>query len=261
MSTPPRLVRIDLNTLEETPVDMPAQDRRSSPTRAGAIGTPFPIKRAAHLPVPDRTGELPVLHAFQEYLESERRRARLRLTSLAAVFLLVLIAIAGLGSIAGLTYMNRVNDDIWQLAQNVSAWQEASLASGASSTEFLSELQRDATEMKTAIEDARLFSAKARLEQTDVIQAYAERLTGMQGVIDALRADNEMLKSNIATLAAGIPDITAAIESLETELIILKAPRLRGMNESSSVADQTIVMPVFSMERGGMVPLRMPIPE
>ena len=74
---------------------------------------------------PARTGGLPVLHAFQTFIDTERRRAQRRLLGLAFVFLALLICVAGAGVLAGRHFLNQANDkylDLEEAKEVARAW-------------------------------------------------------------------------------------------------------------------------------------------
>jgi hypothetical protein len=68
------------------------------------------------------TGEsLPVLEAFQEFLETERRLTRTRMMALTAVFVAILVAVIAGGVIAALLYHNRIQSDNRRLQDDMRA--------------------------------------------------------------------------------------------------------------------------------------------
>lgn len=70
------------------------------------------------LAAPGEKGSLPVLEAFQEFLEEERKRSRNRMLILSAVFTLLLLCVIFFGLFIGAVYLNRMKSELNQVKHN-----------------------------------------------------------------------------------------------------------------------------------------------
>lgn len=95
---------------------------------------------------------MPVLQAFKEFLEIERRRARRRLVAVASVLLAVLVLVLAGGTLLAWQFAGRVRKDVRTLEQALAATREENGA-----------LRGHTESMQKAIEDAQAALAAVRL--------------------------------------------------------------------------------------------------
>ncbi|MDA3799305.1 MAG: hypothetical protein PF692_09520 [Kiritimatiellae bacterium] len=67
---------------------------------------------------PGEKGSLPVLEAFQEFLEEERKRSRNRMFILSAIFTLLLVCVIFCGLFIGSVYLSKMKDELRQVSHN-----------------------------------------------------------------------------------------------------------------------------------------------
>jgi DNA repair exonuclease SbcCD ATPase subunit len=139
---------------------------------------------------------LPVLQAFQEFLEIERRKARRRLAATAFGFLAVLLFILTAGGTFFFRFAGRVDSDVRKLEQAL-----------ASARDETGALRGDTQAMQRALDDARVALA-ALQEQLAALPASAPALdlAAVAGTLDflqavqSLRAEQEPLLARLAAV-------------------------------------------------------------
>jgi hypothetical protein len=139
---------------------------------------------------------LPVLQAFQEFLEIERRKARRRLAATAFGFLAVLLFILIAGGTFFFRFAGRVDSDVRKLEQAL-----------ASARDETGALRGDTQAMQRALDDARVALA-ALQEQLAALPARAPALdlAAVAGTLDflqavqTLRAEQEPLLARLAAV-------------------------------------------------------------
>ena len=128
----------------------------------------------------------PVLKAFQDYLESERQRARHRMMTLSIVFAVVIVAVVGAFTLFWYSSMRGVQDTNRQLL-------EAALkrASEPPAPVIVQPPQPSAADTAKVIAEA---VAKAQAEQT---ATFAKTLEGLNASLETMRQENAGMKAEI----------------------------------------------------------------
>lgn len=203
---------------------------------------------------------LPVLQAFHEFLELERRQARRRLRIAALSFLGMLLGLLLIGGAFFYRFAGRVNRDMRQLEQALAV---ARSESGA--------LREDARTMQRALEEARqaVDSLRARFESStlpgrvparkldelsaafelipQVQQVQAEyhalraRLDGLQAQFELLLADREQWSARIQRAGERQRELMEAVgyfseRRRETDARLAKLRDAASPNASNSAA-------------------------
>jgi len=161
-------------------------------------GVPVPAARGAALErqVTDlaRAGEdLPVLRAFQEFLEAERKRSRDQMIMLSVLLLLVFIAVVVAGLVAGRTVIASFRAE-FRSAQTAAAQARTGIANQ------VSELARESGDLRSGI--------AAEREARDVVVDRFDREMDVRGrelkevreTIDSLEIDNALLARGLRAI-------------------------------------------------------------
>ena len=137
---------------------------------------------------------LPVLQAFQEFLDIERRKARRRLAATALGFLGILLAVLIAGGTFFYRFVGRVDRDVRQLEQALAAARDETGA-----------LRGDSAAMQRALDEARTALAAVQQQLAALpAQAPALDLSAVAGTLDflqavqSLRAEQEPLLARLA---------------------------------------------------------------
>ncbi|MCZ7592164.1 MAG: hypothetical protein M5U15_08395 [Kiritimatiellae bacterium] len=163
---------------------------------------------------------LPVLQAFQEFLELERRRARRRLIGVALTFLGVLVAILIIGGALFATFAHRMNTDISNL-QNALA--VARNESGA--------LRGDTQVIQRALDEAKVALAELqRRSRGGQASSLSVAAFDFGGIASALEVLQKLQNADAEASALG-----AKLESLRDGMNQLAADRVSVMERQQRI--------------------------
>lgn len=198
------LARISSRMTGHRPAGAPSGGSGRPPARRGESEAPLalPPGGPSALPVlsddPALSAEsLPVLTAFRQFLDAERRRARNRMIQGAVAFTLVLIAVGVTGVLLGRAYVLRMRAEI----------RTAREAAEKTRVETASELQRVSTlttnlyVAKSATEsELRKVAAATTGLQLELTNQLQNAQTGLTTQVDAHRRELEHLSDMISSL-------------------------------------------------------------
>ena len=172
----------------------------------------------------------PVLKAFQDYLESERQRARHRMMTLSIVFAVVIVVVVGAFVLFWFSSMNGVQATNRQLL-------EAALkrASEPPAPIVVQQPQSSAADTAKVIAEA---VSKAQAEQT---AAFAKTLESLNASIETMRQDN-------ADMKAEIQHAKAAAEKAEAGRAVAEEKARAAKRAAAPAADQS---PKFKVPDSG----------
>ena len=172
----------------------------------------------------------PVLKAFQDYLESERQRARHRMMTLSIVFAVVIVVVVGAFVLFWFSSMNGVQATNRQLL-------EAALkrANEPPAPIVVQQPQSSAADTAKVIAEA---VSKAQAEQT---AAFAKTLESLNASIETMRQDN-------ADMKAEIQHAKAAAEKAEAGRAVAEEKARAAKRAAAPAADQS---PKFKVPDSG----------
>ncbi len=130
----------------------------------------------------------PVLKAFQDYLESERQRARRRMTMLSIVFSIAIIAVVGAFGLIWFSTMHGMQETNRQLL-------DAALRKTTAEPPAPIVVQPDS--QPSAAEPAKVVAEVISRAQSDQSAAFAKTLEDLNASLAAMRQDNEAMKAEI----------------------------------------------------------------
>jgi cell division protein FtsB len=241
-------------------------------------------KRPAHateaLDAPPKS--LPVLAAFQEFIEDERKRSQNRMLILSGFFLVVLISVIGVVLTIGTFVFRHMREEVTDVRRNFGELQKDSMASKASVDSSLARFQGQADGLRYHMEkqDRQLDEAKKSLAQSE--ETHDKKLAELRRVIESLETENSVLKTGLTELKTDLPSITqqvdTALAELESELAaIRRLPKATTTTQvvvqvaSASAAGaprvaahgrgESVVLPITPRGKNRIVDWRLPIPE
>jgi hypothetical protein len=141
---------------------------------------------------------LPVLRAFQDFLEAERRRSRNRILFLTAFFAAVLISVVSIGLFVGMAFMGQVRGDVDGMRVDLTDARETAATVRQEARSAMAAMARDAVARRTEAQADRSELAAAAGAMEAGLAACSNRLTDLKGLLDSLKADNAELKGDIA---------------------------------------------------------------
>lgn len=194
-------------------VEMPPQIVRQDVERIGTTGDRRP------------TDNLPVLNAFQRFLDAEREKTRkkmARFTAILALAVLVLLVVGAFGMFA-----------VWLNArQSMKEWEERNSVALRRAEER--SIQIEAAVGK-AIEETRKWALSLDDNKREREERSEQRLSGEMEKVKAALAEmaklNEEFRSEIETLRSQLPDLSNKVERISGKA---KAESVAPVSESAA---------------------------
>lgn len=165
-------------------------------------------------PDPDRPGEsLPVLEAFQRYLDGERAQARRRLTALVAVFAFFsVLLIAGISMVA-LLFLSPWQEDMADAQKRLSELQ--SLVAGMEDGETaLVGLREETEQLRQSLAQETERVAGMRAQADEQAARHRSDMLRMGEVVKRLTDNHRALNRELANVKADRSDLDEAIRSV-----------------------------------------------
>ena len=155
---------------------------------------------------------LPVLEAFQEFLEAERERTRKKMRALITSFVVLLLLLAG--TVGGLAYflMNRVNDDLDDVRGRFGDLRKISLQTRNDAGKAMDMAKEETERLRKEMEQKRLADVRAA-EQRLSDQAKHTRtqmreldreLARFDEVLRMLELENTTLRADLGTVESRV---------------------------------------------------------
>lgn len=166
-------------------------------------------------------GSLPVLEAFQLFLENERRKARRRIMVLTASALLMMMAAAAAGVVLVRAQMRKATEELSRVSVRTDELAAVVAGSGQKSTDEIAALEnRFSDESRRIVEQyTALVKEQATLGDQDKTRDAA--LETLQQRLDRLESENELLKTRLTALTEAVPTpaepvVKATVAPIET---------------------------------------------
>ena len=198
--------------------------------RPSATDMPMPVNRAelTELLKPDtlrRNAEsLPVLAAFQEFLDVERRRTRSRMLALASLFLIVLLVGGGAAALVGYSYYLKTSDQAAAMQDSLERLRARVEDDQGGALSALSSLQARTKIMEQTFDSQ---MATFEVEQNGLSALLAgmnTNLAGLHGTIARLQNENARLHNQVEMNAVDWQAVTNRVE--EILALLAQAPPL-----------------------------------
>ncbi len=205
------------------------------------------IERQQYAGIQRADDALPVLEAFQRFLDNERARMRRRLVAVTVTLLLLV----GIGVAAGLIAIYMLSDAVTrEQASNADRVRELAGAVTASQTASEAALVRLRDELTRAREALHTDQAVLGASQSNIVasvSAYQASLAAIQKLASGLQADNAKLAVDLAAMTARWPDVSNRVAELEAMQLVPQASDV-----SAPPTPREVPAPVNS--RGGAAP-------
>lgn len=213
-------------------------------------------------------GDLPVLGAFGQFLDTERRRARNRMLLLSGFFVLILITVVGAGLFVGMLAFDQMKSDLYGMQQEVQTVRLAAEQAGNAAVRRLDGLEGVAENLRSNLAEQESALADTRTAVDAESESYEQELADMKQVLGLLEVENQSLKQDLQRLRTQWPQLAGDVERLVARLNNLeqnRPTRPAAAPRAPSVPDAPLP-PGFEMTlvpRGANrgVAWRLPIPE
>jgi hypothetical protein len=206
--------------------------------------------------------DFPVLEAFRQFLEVERRRARQHLAMLTAIFALLLLAIGAVTAVFGIGIYRRMAADT-ELAR---ASADASRADAAvlrddamHRLDGLTVRTEDVSSTLLATRDAQSAALSDHAMALEVLQ---RELTDMQRRNEDITQDLQAMRRVVPSLSTDLGLVVSLLEDLHEPVVGSVAAEVRAEALPAAVpAHDTLTMRVTLPGSEMSVPWRLPIAE
>jgi flagellar basal body-associated protein FliL len=183
------------------------------------------IERSQFAGIQRAPGSLPVLEAFQEFLDNERKKAKRRLIAISLFFTLILLLAGGAGVAVVTIQMNRMS-----VGYDTVAAQADSLKSSLESTRELThtslttlESRIDADSIRLSERHDELLTAHKGVETQ--IGTEIARVTEMETLLERLATENTALKTDLDRVMKDWPAMTRQVQEISSLQMGKQPPR------------------------------------
>ena len=166
---------------------------------------------------------LPVLEAFQTFLEEERRQARRRLAAICLAFLVLLVAVSASGVFLGWSYLVDFREDFASVETRLSNFRDDSSAVNVAVHEALTEVSKETKALKERFETGNDSLAAAQKDIDAIRSGFGSDVDSVRGVLDMLQAENTALRESIGDLRGELPQLTSNLVEFAVEREMLRS--------------------------------------
>ncbi len=212
VSVPPKTLKNELRKMNRSANIADNRNGRSPDERTEIVRPDTEAKeiaRRAGMDLAEQPENLPVLEAFQEFLDHERRRARKNLVTVSVLFLLLILAVIGAGGGFAYIFMQKVKNDVGSVESRLSeaqnSWKkqrkeiESSVSAALADTRRLEQDVQSEREALKQIES----TLESRAEGTDSrMMKLARALVALKKKSDAIRSDMAGMRRETQMAAA-----------------------------------------------------------
>ena len=205
-------------------------------------------------------GNLPVLSAFQDFLENERDRMRKQLIVMSVSYLFILIIVVAVSLSGGIIMLKSLRKDFQNMETEVNKLQALSMKAKTDAETLSERLSKETikirTEMGSSSEET---SGKLKAR----VITYDDKLARMEKQVQLLTSENLLLKENLTSLQAGWLGFTNQMFSSVGKIEIGRIQQQKGSNLTDNTQERISTM-VMSMKPVGIdrsMEWRIPIPE
>jgi cell division protein FtsB len=216
MNIPPKSLKRQLvQNVEPTAGTFPTEDGpRLSSGRKGNAQIPT-MRKASELAdaAAVSADSLPVLQAFQDFLESERKHARRQIMTVTSFFLLLFLIITGAGAFFGYVYFEKMNNEIVFLHSELSRSKSTMSIETKKRLSGLAD-RTDALSTRIVDGDVLIKQATAEISSTfsnSMTASFAE-LDQIRNSLAALQKENRSLRHDLATINITPPATSPSME-------------------------------------------------
>ena len=222
MNIPPKSLKRQLvQNVEPTAGSIPGDgSQRSAGTKSNAqvptMRTASDLADAAAV----SADSLPVLQAFQDFLESERKHARRQIMTVTSFFLLLFLIITGAGAFFGYVYFGKMNNEIALMSNEIvflnGELNQTKSTMSIETKKLLSGLADRTDALSTRIVDGDVLIKQATAEisstfSNSMTASFAE-FDQIRNSLAALQKENRSLRQDLATINVTPPPTSPSME-------------------------------------------------
>ncbi len=235
----------------ETPADETMEQQQPN---AGLTTTPKPaakpVKTARNTPSVnniEKTPEsLPVLEAFQSFIESERKNARKRTVMLSCIFITILLCFIASGAILGMVLFQKFNQQF--------TTQSSQLKDNTKTA--IKQISDDIEDFRSYISGKQDNTEKINSKINEQISGYDQDIALLRKTLEDIQKENSDLRNEMANMKSNLPDLSSRVQKAMTEI-----EKLQIIPAGPATASANILMLITPRGQENAVAWRMPIPE
>lgn len=238
MNIPPKslkqqLARNGIEPLQRAPRPEPERP----PLTAGA---PSVRERSAVADIEDvSTESLPVLQAFQDFLETERKHARRQILAITSFFLMLFAIVTAAGVFFGYVYLGKLNGEIAFLHNELNLTRSSLAQEADNMLEGLTK-RTEALTTRVANGDSLIRQATSDISNT-VSNSLSERsaeIDDIRAALTELRNENRSFRQNLARMRPLTPAAAPAVASKPAEPAKPLAAPVASVNIETQIVDR-----------------------
>lgn len=150
---------------------------------------------------------LPVLSAFNDFIQEEQRIAKTRLLVIGGLFTAIMVVIIGAGIIIGTVFYNQLHSDLRQTKNDLNEYHIKTEIEKSASQERISKIQDLAANIASDMEKQEKELLAARKSMSLSQGRYKKDLRDMKQLIDTLSLENSSLKQGDVLVSSAAPTI------------------------------------------------------
>jgi len=200
---------------------------------------------------------LPVLEAFQQFLDAERRRARNRMIGLTAFFLVLLVAVLGAAFYVGMFFFNQMGQDVSGVQADVQSLKNTADAVREDNEARVAGLSGETRQLRERAEAGTEALSELRIRIETGRTQFDEKLSGVQDIVSMLEVENASLKEELHNLDARWQGFVATARSATRG----QEPHADVLAARDTTEDTSLVISLNVPGSTTSILWRMPIPE
>ena len=207
---------------------------------------------------------LPVLAAFQDFLESERRRTRNRILALTALVVLVLLGFIGGGLLVGTVFFDQVAGDVEDVRDDVARLEDATGRWRTDAATALDDFGRKAEALRGELQTGQEKMTSFRTALTNETASTRGELADVREFIQLLEPKNMDLTKDLTDLRLRMADVMERVASgaaVPAPVEVTRAPMLAAAAPAAEPLRGPIVLRIVPPGSDAPTEWRVPIPE
>jgi hypothetical protein len=166
---------------------------------------------------------MPVLAAFQQFLEAERIRSRNRMITLSVAFSVVLVLLLAAGGVVAVTMFRPVQREFQMLQSEIGGYQRQSERSADRVDRMLERFHEQDRRFQEQISEERQAHAETKSELGVQKKAMEAELLHVQELVKQLQEENQRLTRSVEDVRSDLPQLLGEMRS--TLRTMEKAPQ------------------------------------
>jgi len=167
-----------------------------------------------------RRQSLPVLEAFQEFLDMERQRARRRLLMMTSFFIVLFVILGGATVVGGLLFYGAMADDLRNVRRDVASAEAKTIEMDQQTQTALNRFESDAVSWRDdVLQKTQQFLSKQTGLSEQIGKTGAE-IRELREALEELRQENAAMQQRLAGHSEVQPPVTGMVEEPEPPVFL-----------------------------------------